>query len=459
MPHVHRKLGPETEPIKVTLADKPLSILQMLRTGRRNVVATIPKAAVTDGVIAGHMGYPYYMITDPKAIAHVLSDNVENYVKPPFTRKLLSPALGNALLLAEGKHWHWQRRAAAPIFNPRNVAALGPLMSAVAENTAARIAETQEDAAVNLYQYMVGATCDIITQVTLSAPEHFDPQEIHASIERYIATAGKLTFADLLGLPSWLSGLSAMAGYRALKKLRKNTALAITSRRAQGPQDVPDLLDHLIAAQDPKTGERMDDQLVMENALTFIVAGHETTALALTWALYLCAFDPEVQDKARREVRAHLGPRTARVDDIMHLPYIRMILDETLRLYPPASIISREAVGPDTLVGHPVEKGRNIVIPIYALHRHERLWDAPNAFKPERFAKPKEIPRYQYIPFGDGPRICIGMNFSFQEAVIILATLLARFEFDLIDGATPRPEMILTLRPHNGLWLKVRPAR
>ena len=189
------------------------------------------------------------------------------------------------------------------------------------------------------------------------------------------------------------------------------------------------------------------------------MAGHETTALALTWALYLCAFDPEVQDKARREVRAHLGLRTARVDDIMHLPYIRMILDETLRLYPPASIISREAVGPDTLVGHPVEKGRNIVIPIYALHRHERLWDAPNAFRPERFAKPKEIPRYQYIPFGDGPRICIGMNFSFQEAVIILATLLARFEFDLIDGATPRPEMILTLRPHNGLWLKVRPAR
>lgn len=459
MPHVHRKLGTYAEPIKATLAEQQLGIWDMLRVGRRNLVETIPKAAVQDGILTGHMGYPYYMITDPKAISYVLSENAENYIKPPFTRKLLTPALGNALLLAEGKDWRWQRRAAAPIFNPRHVAALGPLMSAVAEATAQHIDEHREAAPINLYQQMVNATCDIITQVTVSAPEHFKPQDIHAAIEKYLATAGKLTIPDLLGLPSWMSGLSAMKGYRALKQLRQNTYLAIQSRRAQGPRPVPDLLDHLIAAQDPKSGDKMDDRLVMENALTFIVAGHETTALALTWALYLCAFDPKVQDKARREIRAHLGTRTATAEDIMHLPYLRMILDETLRLYPPASIISREAVAPDTLLGHPVEKGRNIVIPIYALHRHERLWRQPNAFIPERFANAKETPRYQYIPFGDGPRICIGMNFSLQEAIIILATLLARFEFELIEGATPKPEMILTLRPRNGLMLKVRQAK
>jgi cytochrome P450 len=242
-----------------------------------------------------------------------------------------------------------------------------------------------------------------------------------------------------------------------MKQMKQIADDAIEARRLRGPGDIPDLLDLLLEGVDPDTKRRMNTSELRDNLLTFIVAGHETTALTLAWSLYLCAFDQQVQDRARAEAKAALSDPTAK-PDLAQMPFIRMIVEEALRLYPPAGIISRTAMQPDILGGREIRKGDTIMIPIYALHRHHQLWKDPNAFDPLRFADRKSVDRYAYLPFGDGPRICIGASFALQEAVLILATLLAGFKFDPIAGREPDPVMILTLRPEGGVWLTATPV-
>ena len=231
---------------------------------------------------------------------------------------------------------------------------------------------------------------------------------------------------------------------------------SITSRGQATFRDRPsDFLDLLLDAQDPETCRAMTRSELRDNLLTFILAGHETTALALAWALYLCAFDPVVQERAADEARAALGERAATAADLAALPQTMRIVNEALRLYPPAAFLSRTAQASDTLCGREIRPGDTVMLPIYALHRHHLLWERPDAFDPGRFLNAPN--RYAFLPFGAGPRICIGASFALQEAVIILSTLLARFRFERIPGREPQPRMILTLRPHGGVWLTVRP--
>jgi len=298
---------------------------------------------------------------------------------------------------------------------------------------------------------MVRATFDITASVTLSGSALFSSDEVHRAIDAYIAAAGKLSLFDILGLPMWVPRPSRVMAGASLKQMKTIADDAVNSRRSAGAGDVPDLLDLLLEGEDPETGRSMSTAELRDNLLTFIVAGHETTALTLAWAFYLCAFDQGVQDKARAEAQSALQGRTATAADLPNLPYCRMIIDEALRLYPPAALVSRTAQAPDTLAGREVKKGDTVMIPIYALHRNALLWDDPDAFRPERFAEKPQ--RYAYLPFGDGPRICIGASFALQEAVIILATLLAKRRFSPVQGKTPDPVMILTLRPEGGVWL------
>ena len=183
--------------------------------------------------------------------------------------------------------------------------------------------------------------------------------------------------------------------------------------------------------------------------------GHETTALTLAWALYLMAFAPDIQEAAAEEARRALGDRAATAADLGALPLTMRIVNETLRLYPPAAFLSRTAQARDTLCGRQINPGDTVMMPIYALHRHHLLWDRPDAFDPDRFLSAPD--RYAFLPFGAGPRICIGASFALQEAVIILSTLLARFRFARVPGREPQPRMILTLRPEGGVWLTVTP--
>ena len=219
-----------------------------------------------------------------------------------------------------------------------------------------------------------------------------------------------------------------------------------------------DLLDLLRSGKDPKSGRRMNDVELRDNLLTFIVAGHETTALALSWSLYLLAHDSSVQDSIRSEAREVLGDRFATAEDAERLELTRRTVQEALRLYPPASLLARMALEPDEIGGREVRRGDTMFLPVYALHRNQLLWDDPNGFNPDRFADPKSVTPYSFLPFGGGPRICIGMNFAMTEAVIMLSSLVSRFRFTVVAGRRPDPVLILTLRPEGGVWLNVEPV-
>lgn len=444
-------------PVRVPLATQPLGIWGSLQAGRRNVLELIPEIATHAPIISGQTGKRWHMLMDPEGLRRVLRDKVDDYPKSLVTKLILEPAIGDSMFVAEGAEWMWQRRTAAPVFSHRNVSALAPVMTAAAERSSARIA-AGVGRAVNLFDEMVSATFEVISDVTFSDGKGFDSEAVHQAIEQYIAQTAKVSFLDIIGAPAWVPRPSRMLTGAAMRQTKQLADRAIEQRRAEGAKPVPDLLDLLMAGADPKTERRMTTAELRDNLLTFIVAGHETTALTLSWALYLCAFDPAVQAAARAEAQAACGDRAATAADLPALPLIRQIVDEALRMYPPAAFLSRSARTHDELCGREVRPGDTVILPIYALHRHHKLWDNPDHFAPNRFADPKAIDRFAYLPFGDGPRICIGASFALQEAVIILATLLARFKFALVPGKVPKPVMILTLRPEGGVWLMVERA-
>jgi len=448
---------PDAYPVRVPLVTEPAGILKSLGMARRNILSIIPAIATTQPMVSGKTGKRWHMVMDPKAIREVLLDRLDDYPKSVVTKNLLKPAIGESLFIAEGAHWRWQRRAAAPVFTARNMLNLFPIMTGAAERSCERIADAGPRA-VNLLDEMVTTTFDVISDVTFSGGETFDRDAVHGAIDDYIAEAGKISLFDVLGFPDWVPRPGRIKSAPALKEMKQVADTAIEARAARGQDGTPDLLDLLLEGVDPKTKRQMNTAELRDNLLTFIVAGHETTALTLAWSLYLMGFDQDAQTKAREEAQSVLQGRAATGDDVESLPFIRQIIDEALRLYPPAGIISRTAQKSDTLGGREIKPGDTVMIPIYALNRHQMLWDDPDAFRPERFADRKAIDRYAYLPFGDGPRICIGASFALQEAVIILATLLSRFKFTSVKGKNPDPVMILTLRPEGGVWMTAEPV-
>ncbi|WP_272009824.1 cytochrome P450 [Roseovarius sp. ZX-A-9] len=444
-------------PVHVPLVTQPMGVLASLAAARRNVLSIIPQIATRQPMVSGRTGKRWHMVMDPDAIKTMLLEKLDNYPKSVVTKNLLRPAIGESLFIAEGAHWRWQRRAAAPVFSHRNVMNLAPIMTAAAERSAARIAAAGPRA-VDVAEDMVRTTFDVISDVTFSGDGSFDADAVHHAINGYIAEAGKISLFDILGFPDWVPRPGRMMSGKAVRQMKAVADEAVEARRIRGPEGVPDLLDLLLDGIDPETKRQMNTAELRDNLLTFIVAGHETTALTLAWSLYLCAFDQSVQDRARAEAQSVLQGRACTGEDVAQLPFIRMIADEALRLYPPAAMVSRTALQADTLCGREVHAGDTVIIPIYALHRNHLLWQDPDHFRPDRFADRKVVQRYAYLPFGDGPRICIGASFALQEAVIILATLLSRFRFTQVEGRNPEPVMILTLRPQGGVWLQATPV-
>ncbi len=444
-------------PPKVPLVTEVWGIWQTLTAARRNILELIPELALHQPIVSGKMGRPWHMIMDPVALKRILLEKVDDYPKSDVTKNILRPAIGESLFVAEGAHWRWQRRAAAPVFTHRNIANLAPVMSAAADRSCARIAK-HAGRATDLYTEMMTAAFEVISDVTFSGDEEFDRKAVHRAVDGYIDQAAKVSILDIVAAPTWIPRPSRIKGSAAMKQMKQMSDGVIDSRREKQDGDIPDLLDLLLAGEDPKTKRSMNTAELRDNLLTFIVAGHETTALTLSWALYLCAFDQDVQDSLRAEAQSVLQGRTATAQDVANLPYTRQVIDETLRLYPPAAFLSRTAQKDDTLCDRPIRRKDTVTLPIYALHRSHLLWDDPHRFDPSRFDGKREIDRYAYLPFGDGPRICIGASFAIQEAVIMLATIISRFKFTRVEGKDPKPVLILTLRPEGGVWLNVEEA-
>lgn len=444
-------------PPTITPPPRPLGVVASALAARRNALNIIPDFAYDVPIVTGQTGPGrWHMVQGPEGLRRILLDNVDNYPKSEVMIRMLRPAVGSSLFTSEGAQWRWQRRAIAPVFTARNVEALAPLMTATAERAAGRIANRAKR--VEIVREMLSATFDVICEVALSGREHFDAEEYGAAITEYFRTVGRASLLDFLDVPHWLPRPGEILGRGAVRTMHRMVAAAIEARRAAGPAATEDLLDYMIRAKDPETGRTMTPEDLLHNMQFFIVAGHETTALALSWALYLLANDQDAQDRAHAEAREALGERAAEAADLAAMPHGRAVLEEAMRLYPPVGLLARNALAGDRLYDREVRPNDTVFLNFYALHRHRLLWEQPNAFDPSRFA-PGAAPRdrYAYLPFGAGPRVCVGANFAMMQAQIILATLLARFRF-APAGRTPRPVMHMTIRPEPGVHLTATPA-
>lgn len=441
-------------PPRVEPPSQPLSIPQIVRAARRNLIEIIPGLAFQQPIVSGRTVARWHMLQDPEGLARVLKDNVENYPKSAVTLRLLRPAVGDSLFNADGAHWRWQRRAAAPIFQHRNLITLAPFMTRAAERTVARIANAA-GATADLYSEMVTATFDVISDVAMSGNKAIDRGAVAGSVNHYIETIGRVSLFDVLALPDWIPRPAHLFNRQGIGAMQRMMDGVIAERAAAPRRD--DLMSFMLEASDPETGRAMTPEELRDNMLAFLVAGHETTALALAWALYLLAIDPRIQDRVADEARAACGTGLAEAAHLPALGYTRQVIEEAMRLYPPAAMISRDARASDTLCGREVRKGDTVIMPIYALHRHRLWWENADTFDPDNFEpeKVKARHRYLYLPFGAGPRICIGMNFAIIEAQIILASVMARFRFAPLPDHAPSPRLVMTLRPAGGVRLAV----
>ncbi len=445
-------------PPTVTPPGRPLGVLASLRAVRRNVLNVLPAISYTQPIVSGSTGPArWHMVQGAEGMRRVFLDNVGNYPKSEVMIRMLRPAVGASLFTSEGDAWRWQRRAIAPVFSARNVRALAPVMTATAERAAGRLAAAEGP--TEMVAQMLSATFDVICDVALSGREHFDAEEYGAAITRYFLTVGRASLLDFLEVPPWVPRPGEILGRGAVRTMHRMVAAAIEARRGEGASTgADDLLDHMLKAEDPSTGRRMDARDLLHNMQFFIVAGHETTALAVAWSLYLLANAPQMQERARAEAKAAVTGAAATADDLAAAPYVEQVLQEAMRLYPPVGLLARNVLAADRIYDRDIRPRDTVFLNIYALHRHRMWWEDPDGFDPDNFAPEKVAARdrYLHLPFGAGPRICVGANFAMMQAQIILTSLLARFRF-APAGPEPAPIMHMTIRPEPGVALIATP--
>jgi cytochrome P450 len=441
-------------PVGAPVHRRRLSRVETAFIARRNVLEIIPGFAYRQPIVSGDMLIRWHMLADPGGMKRVVLDNLANYPKSEIMRRMLRPAIGESLFNADGAEWKWQRQAVAPVFTHRNVVALAPAMSATAERVSKKLAAA--GGRVEIVSAMLTATFDVICDVALSGRDHFDSATFSRAITQYFQTAGRASLLDFLGFPEWFPRPGELLAGTSVRTMHGMVAAAIEARRRQGPSAADDLLDHMLAAEDPETGHRMNPQELIHNMQFFIVAGHETTALAISWALYLLANSPAHQERAREEAKAQLNGRAASAKDAAAMPFIKQVLEEAMRLYPPVGLLARTVVEKDELCGRTMRPNDTVFLPIWALHRHQMWWEEPERFDPGRFdpvTGPKRD-KYQYLPFGAGPRVCVGADFAMMQAQIILATLIGHFRVKP-SLPEPHPVMTMTVRPAPGVFLEL----
>lgn len=398
-----------------------------------------------------------YLCFDPLGIDHILRINAQNYRKGSGLQRLTSLLGQENLFLNEGASWLRQRRLAQPAFHRQRIAGLTTMMTASASSMLQRWQSYEKSQQVfDLSAEMMHLTLQIVTKALFSV----DVESEASSVGQAFTTALEHLNHDLTAivpLPLWIPTVSNLRYTRALKVLNAVVSRIIQQRRYT-QEDHGDLLSMFLLARDEETGESMSDQQLRDEVMTMVFAGHETTANALTWAWYLLSQHPKVEQKFQEELSMVLKGRVPTTRDLARLPYTRMILDETLRLYPPAPGIIRRALEDDEIAGYHIPKGSEIAMYQYVTHRHPDLWEQPEQFDPERFLPERAAgrPRFAYFPFGGGPRLCIGNTFALTEAQLILATVAQTYTVRVVPEKRVAPEALVTLRPQNGMMVTLQ---
>ncbi|MBR0955329.1 cytochrome P450 [Bradyrhizobium canariense] len=433
--------------------EKPLGLFGRIAALRRNPIELWAREHYESRVTVNRSG-TRALVSDPAGIRRIFVDNAANYYKDDLQLRMLRPSPGNDLLTAEADDWRLQRRLLAPMFTPRQIAAFAPVMAEAAQQ-GVELLRRREDRHIDLLQEMARLAFEMLNHTLFSSGLGCDAGEFHRALTDYLNIYARMSLWDLTGLPPLLPRRGQRKGRAALAVLDKAVNETIDARRkliAAGRTPPRDVLTLLLEARDPDTGHDISEAVLRANTGSFIGAGHENTANGLTWTLYLLSQSPywrnRVETEAESEVDA--GPLETLPD---RLPVTKAVLEEALRLYPPASILTRKAIAADEIGGKLIQPGTMVTIAPFVLHRHRTLWDRPDEFDPTRFLPGirNRIDRFAYIPFGIGPRVCIGMGFAQQESVVALAHLARAFRFELKPGHRVRPMHRISLRPHGGM--------
>lgn len=439
----------------------PPSTLEMIRIVYRNPLELWGEPSYNEPYISvTGVGGPLVIANDPGLIRHVLVDNARNYRMGAVRQLILRPILRDGLLTAEGDVWKRSRKAMAPVFTPRHIFGFAKPML---ERTIAFVEKYDgETKPVDIAHDMTMLTYDILAETLFSGEIAGEPGSFQTEIDHLFETMGRVDPLDLLRAPSWMPRFTRIRGRKTMAYFRKivtdTVAMRVERLKRDGESAPEDFLTLLLRAEGPDGLTRAE---IEDNIITFIGAGHETTARALGWTLYCLAEAPWERDRIEAEIDAVLAREPDPTKWLDAMPFTRAAFEEALRLYPPAPSISREPIVEDSYKDLKIPLKANVQVMPWTVHRHRKLWDRPDAFLPERFhpGNREKIDKFQYLPFGAGPRVCIGAAFAMQEAIIALAILMSRFRFDTVAETKPWPVQKLTTQPQGGLPMAVARRR
>jgi cytochrome P450 len=395
----------------------------------------------------------WYQVNHPEGVRRVLQENNRNYGKGSLTLGFFKPVVGEGLFTSEGATWLRQRRLMQPVFHRRSVAAFGQLMTDETLAMLERWRPAQEARTpLDVPAEMARLTLDIATGALFHAHVGEEPETIARAVNTLIEDLGyrfEVPFYPPHRVPT-----PRNRRFRDAIRTVDRAVYSIIAERRRGGGGGDDLLALLMEARDEETGEAMGDRQLRDEVITLFLAGHETTANALSWAFYLVAIHPDVEVRLRSELDEVLGAggdhRTPTMEDLPRLPYTKLVVDETLRLYPPAWITNRQAIAEDEILGYHIPAGAFVTLSPYVLHRHPNYWERPQEFDPDRFTPERSTgrPRFAYFPFGGGPRQCIGQSMALVEAQLVLATIFGRCRLRPSSDRPVGAQALATLRPH-----------
>jgi len=403
--------------------------------------------------------WPAYALYHPDHLKYVLLDNHRNYDKQFPMMKTVRPLFGNGLFTNDGESWLHQRRLMQPSFHHKRLAGFGTIMT---EATLAMLERWQGAGSqhLDILQEMMRLTQRVVGLALFNIDLSNEVDTVGRAFSMLLPLLSKYTFVPFP--PLWVPtprNCRLQAGLKTLNDVVYGIIAERRKRAADPDRDTGDLLSMLLTARDEETGEGMSDQQVRDEVMTLLLAGHETTSLALTWTWYLLSQHPEVEHRLHAELETVLSGQIPTVDHLNDLPYTRMVIQEALRLYPPAFGITRHAVADDEIGGYPVPANSVIFLSPYYTHRHPTFWEDPEQFDPERFTPERSVgrPRFAYFPFGGGPHQCIGNAFAMMEAQLVLATVAQRYHLRLVPDHPVEPQVLFTVRPRYGLPMTLQP--
>lgn len=437
-------------PIAAKLAQEPVGLLEFAKLAGRNMLEVIPAETLQQTYLRGPLNIHY--LCDPEIITELLIGAGRRFPKAKFTKDIIGSAVGNGLILSEGEKWKAQRKRYSPLFVARNLPMLAQHFAETGQEIAQSLA--QGEGRVDVTQMAPASTLTNISRVIFSGNEEVSAADIRVGLKHYFEYISSISLFDLMQLPKWIPRKKWLQSKRPVRDMRRLARQVIEKRREEKRPVPLDFLDLMIAALEE---DFEDIETTVDNLLTFVVAGHETSANALAWGYYLLALNPDVQSAIRDEVRTRNPSGPITFEDVQEMKLLRAHIRETLRLYPSAAFFARDAGETVTIKGITFKKGDALFFPVYSLHRNEQLWDAPDAYRADRFLN-TTYPRGQFIPFGDGPRICIGAQYAETEIMVLMASVLRKIEFSFTDVPIPRPVLTFTMRPEGPLVLNARPV-